>query len=312
MEVNKKELERLYKNKTNDELQELYSTGTLTKLASNILENEMLLREMKIPERVLKKEDEDISGEQKSQQATDVGWEIKTDKNETKQYSDDKTIVEQLISGEIQPHYECRRLQKKSENIKESENIWLKVSDSLAKSDFKFRVLFEPIWAHTIKGASLGIMLGILIWLGSGIFIFSAYDKRLGAVVVYSIFFYMFLGDFVPSEFKKAVGVLLFVLVTMLARNGYAFTFEDISFGFMAQLGSLFGGIIAGVFPGMIVGTLMGFYRQGGLVKSPHHISENYLQIAIKGIVIPLALFLSLVALYVTYEPILLDLIQKR
>lgn len=102
------------------------------------------------------------------------------------------------------------------------------------------------------------------------------------------------------------------MLAIVLYMQGYDFSFKDISEGLVALVGALAGGAIAGVFPGMIIGTLTGFIRQDNLIKPPSSIPENFMKIAVKGILIPLILFSGMISLYITYEPVLIEFIQNQ
>lgn len=51
MEVSKEELKKLYSGKSDEELLSLHSAGTLTDLAYDIIENELRLRDISVPER---------------------------------------------------------------------------------------------------------------------------------------------------------------------------------------------------------------------------------------------------------------------
>lgn len=303
MDVNKEELKASYQSKTVNELLELHTGGTLTKVAYDILEYEMQSRDIPLPERPVSKE-EPTDPEESTENQT---WEVKSEDGQVNEYSDEGTIVEQLLSNQIKPDDECRRILKQTSDKKDTKIVWKKVSDDLVKSNFKFRVLFEPVWAHTVKGAGVGAILGVLIWLGNGIFIFSVYSQKLGTVAVFALFFYLFSGSLVPKPLQKAFGVLLFLLIILLLKNGYSLTLRDVSDGFIAQVGALLAGAIAGVFPGMVIGSVVGLVRHNSLPTAPSATAENYTPIIFKGIIIPLIIFLTLATLYIVYAPILVE-----
>ncbi|HED34272.1 MAG TPA: hypothetical protein ENJ08_08690 [Gammaproteobacteria bacterium] len=241
-----------------------------------------------------------------------VVWEVKSVDGSVREYSDEDVIVQELISNNIKLDSECRHIDKKEKERDKNDTKWEKVSNSLLKSNLKFQILFEPVWVHTLKGAGYGILSGILLWLFSGILYYSIYEHKPGSMIVFSILFYMFLSSRLPAFIRRIIGSSLTMLAIVLYMQGYDFSFKDISEGLVALVGALAGGAIAGVFPGMIIGTLTGFIRQDNLIKPPSSIPENFMKIAVKGILIPLILFSGMISLYITYEPVLIEFIQNQ
>ncbi|HXP62825.1 MAG TPA: hypothetical protein VN829_20155, partial [Dongiaceae bacterium] len=101
-------------------------------------------------------------------------WEVKFADGSVHSLSEEKEIVGAIMADEIKPDYECRRVTGLANAAKAQEIRWKRVSESLARSSFAIRTLFQPVWAHTVRGAEIGALMGLVFWFGSGVFVLIA------------------------------------------------------------------------------------------------------------------------------------------
>ena len=265
-------------------------------------------------------------------------WEIKFTENDVRVFSEEGQIIQAVLANEIKPDYECRCVPVAADNAKAQEAKWRKVSDSLAKSSFAVRVLFQPIWAHTVYGAGIGATLGLVWWFGSGVFVFfslafaaAPFDAHkssnlfckfaaTGAVFVFwlvnSIHLLSLLA--LPKAFQKvtgnmankAFGGVVLALVLIGFRGDISGIFAGVVSGLQAAFGAFLAGALAGVFPGMIIGTSVGMWRHPNLRKSPAVQNEAMLPVLVKGLLLPALAIVLIAVLYVKYAPQLIELYE--
>lgn len=258
-------------------------------------------------------------------------------------FSEERAIIEAIMADEIKPDSECRRVTTSGQQSNQKEQKWKKVSDSLAKSSFAIRTLFQPVWAHSLRGAEIGAALGLIYWFGSGAFMFLS---RALALAPFSVnrsaagFTYFFAASLVcifwlvnfvhlfsqaalPKSFQtmtaklsnKAFGgvVMALVLVGINASKnpgGIEAIFPGLFFGLRISFGAFIAGALAGLLPGMIIGTFIGMTRKSNLPKAPS-IQEAVTPVLIKGIFLPAVLLTSLILLYFSYSSQLAGYMQQ-
>jgi transcriptional regulator with XRE-family HTH domain len=242
---------------------------------------------------------------------TGAYWEVKLDDGGHLNLEEHQ-IVEAVMTNIIKPDHECRHFSAPDENGKRRISKWKKVSVSLARSAFAIRVLFQPVWAHTVRGAEIGAAIGIIFWLACGVFFFVIQGVNLAAGVVFAVFLYGWCQVLLPKRLQtKTEGFIGKVLLAGLlalgfsaSRVGLGETLKGVFFvGFQAQIGAHLAGALAGVFPGMILGTLVGLARQGKLRRAATAQPENRMAVVVKGLIIPSVLVVCVAALYITFMP---------
>lgn len=87
----------------------------------------------------------------------------------------------------------------------------------------------------------------------------------------------------------------------MISKYGFKEVLRSTAMAFIAQLGAILAGAMLLVFPGMIVGTIVGLIRSKHIKKSPFLVPEG-LSVFIKGILIPIILFAITVLLYIKFS----------
>lgn len=243
-------------------------------------------------------------------------WEVKSEDGKVHTYTGEAEIVEAIFRRDITPDQESRHFGAPDQSGKRTETKWKRVEQSLIKSSFAVRVLFQPVWAHTIRGAGIGAALGIIFWLASGIFFFVIQGVNLAAGVVFAVFMYGWCQGLLPKRLQtKTEGFLGKVLLAALLalgflayRVGLGETLKGVFLvGLQGQLGAHLAGALAGVFPGMILGTLVGLARQGKFRRAPTAQPENRMAVVVKGLIIPSVLLVCVAALYITFMPKLVE-----
>lgn len=246
-------------------------------------------------------------------------WEVKSADGSLKRYTEVTDIIKAIMTQEITRDEECAHFGEMNQSGKRQKTKWEKVSKSLAMSSFPVRLLFEPIWAHTVRGAGLGAAVGIMFWLASGIHHSVVKEMNFNAGVVFA-FFLISLSYYTVEtiwRFKKegfltkvfyATFIVLIVIFSL--RIGFVPTLRGVFFGFILR-GVFFGfigatlysfaGALAGVFPGMILGTIVGLVREGNLCRAPTAQPESRMTLFIKGIILPSVLFICVVWTYTTF-----------
>lgn len=251
---------------------------------------------------------------------TKAYWEVQSEAGNVHTYFEKDEIIDAILKGDIMPDQECRQFGAVDQSGHRTETKWKRVSVSLVKSSFAVRVLFQPVWAHTIYGAGMGAVLGIIFWLVCGVILFIV-NRNLAAGVVYVVFLCGWCHILLPERFQKTTEglmgkVLLFALVAIgfwVYRVGLSETLEGVFlFGLSGQFGATVAGALAGVFPGMIMGTLVGMIRQNRLCHAPTAQPENRMGLMVKGLIIPLVLLVCVAVLYITFMPKLAEYVASN
>lgn len=194
-------------------------------------------------------------------------------------------------------------------NGKMTGGTWKPVSNSIVKSPIKSWTLYQPVWAHTIRGAIIGAILGMIYWFANGVYfyLFKEINVFIGSFFAFLLCCLLVLC--IPSQNIKNIllGLLLFSFAGLIF-GAIPFGFEKVFGGFTSflwELGTILGAIIVGVLsgglPGMIIGTIIGLIRKGKIPVSPLVPKEDLLKVVIRGIIIPFVLTAFLVVLFYTY-----------
>ena len=224
-------------------------------------------------------------------------WEVRRSDGSTRIYVEDTDVVAAVMAREITPDQESRHFGQEMANGTRVETKWKVVSKSLARSSFAVRQHFEPVWAHTMLGAGLGALAGMMFWFASGVYVFIFQSVNFPAGVIFGGF--LIGWCFVAAEtlwrakqktlFTRVaqVGAVLVVLYGFQA--GIARAIAEVFMGMQAVFGASVAGALAGVFPGMLVGTLVGLRRRRAITIAPTAAPENMSGVIARGLIAPLA-----------------------
>ena len=248
-------------------------------------------------------------------------WLVRSSNGAIERFESEQDVKKAILDGKIQPGMQAKKISDKSNNAESDEEGWGRVDRTLAKSAFDVRVLFQPIWAHTIRGAGVGVILGIVLWLGSWVYtMVSDLETFLSAGVV-ALFLITWAALLFPEPVRShisgngrkfvLVGMAIFAYTFFSKTGQFGPIFSELFLGFQVQFGATIGGAAAGVCPGMILGTLVGLVRKSRLTLSPHAAPEGFAPF-IKCILLPSLSFAALTYLYIEFiGPWAMDLLSE-
>jgi hypothetical protein len=241
-------------------------------------------------------------------------WEFRAvDGEPSARYESIDRLRAAIIRGEIQTQMEYRRIDSPKVSVTTDMPEWQKVATTLAKSGFTFRVLFQPVWAHTLRGAFIAALAGALLWTvlaavnitrvnetaGTVMWLFLAWSlwpivrqylqipPRIGAVLPIIALWFGF--QLVGSSLRQSTG------------GSFGALFASVALGVQAPLGAAVAGVLLFVFPGMVVGTVTGLVRRKRLAHSPF-VAPNEHRVAVrKGILYPAIAWGAVVYLYALF-----------
>ena len=98
-------------------------------------------------------------------------WQIQLSDGELVECASGYQLEEMILTGKIRPDDKARKIQD-SQGKEVKVDHWKPLSQTLAKSSFHLRVLFQPVWAHTFRGAGIGARIGVLLWLAQAVWLF--------------------------------------------------------------------------------------------------------------------------------------------
>ncbi len=156
---------------------------------------------------------------------------------------------------------------------KDKEGKWTKNDSTLsvfAKEYFHLRILYQPVWAHTMAGLKWGILLGIGLKLLDTAILLATVDPMLSILFIVAI-----AVCFIPK-----IGWIGIVAISIVMTK-----FSSSNFFLMAIAASITGALL-GCFPGMAAGGILGILRKNSLPKAKDALPEPG-TIVLKSVVLP-------------------------
>jgi hypothetical protein len=266
-------------------------------------------------------------------------WEVQLQDGEIRKAATPEELIPDILSGVITGDQPCRRTQPPRKD-KAPAAKWAQVANTIGTASFRTRLLFRPVWAHSLRGGEIGLTLGFVIWLGMNVFsslsaaaTLAGYHNpdahrasvKLAAYGVVSTFWLLqalpmvanalpfkwmqsLAGAVAPYAFKVAAGFMFLLFVQSGAPDA---VLGGLVPGFSAAFGSLVGGGLAGGPPGMVIGTVVGLIRAPDLAKAPASSREKLPALLLKGIALPLVVSAAAVTLYLKYASDLMQGVAK-
>ena len=140
-----------------------------------------------------------------------------------------------------------------------------------AKSHFKLRVLYQPVWSHAIAGLKWGAIVGVGLNL-----LFTL----IGLAHVDLAWALLFLGVILVVFIHRIRFIVVLVVVLLMHQFTEAFLF-------MTGLVAAFTGAILGCLPGMTLGGILGFSIKSSLPHAKDATPEPK-DLFVKAVLLPL------------------------
>jgi len=299
----------LWQNKSLDELQaianrtdpSIWSTETEVQAAREIImertnEKVTINKAINISQNLPtaeKREDSDVESMRKEKD-----WFIVIkDENDVKCFYNkeeiDSTLRANILSGKH------RKNNKVEIHSKTNEGKWNKTDSTLlefAKSHFKLRILYQPVWGHAISGLQWGAGVGIIL---------KFLDTFIGLAIIdptLAVLFLVAIGVcFIPRIGMIGVAIFIFFMIK--------FSNVNVNFFFMV-IGAALAGASLGCLPGMAIGGIIGLSRKQSLARAMDASAEPQ-GILLKAVLLPLIGGIALFVFYFfVFNPWLVDLLQ--
>lgn len=192
----------------------------------------------------------------------------------------------------------------------------LNVGD-IATGSFQLRSLYQPVWAHTIRGLWIGIVAGISLWLAqlAIAMFFVVNNPIIGGVIV--VFLILIFQGVLSAKLNWVVSKILWgaipgIIAILTVNFGIGAVFQNIGRGLSMQFGAILAGALFGGLLGMMIGTVVGLIRKDKIELAPDAIDEGRDPLT-KGLLIPAAVFIVLVILYVyAFVPWMLGFMERN
>jgi tetratricopeptide (TPR) repeat protein len=233
-------------------------------------------------------------------------WEAKTSEGRIG-FIKFEDFIAAVMQGKVKPDTEVRELRHNLIEARSPLPSFRKLSESLAKMSFKARLLFEPpIWTHSVKGAAIAVQIGIITWLTMQAISIAPINPVISAFILIPTIWALY--QYVPAQIKEPVHkvlskfpfLIILILIYTLRQYNFEWIFKSAMIGLQAQLGAVLAGAILFVFPGMIVGTIVGAVRKQRLPRSPYAESDKP-TVFVKGIIAPIIAFAAVIFLYIQF-----------
>lgn len=152
---------------------------------------------------------------------------------------------------------------------------------SFARGNFGLRVLYEPVWAHAMKGISWGLRVGAVVQLLFGVLALNQVNPMAAFLLA------VFGGAlFIPKAGGPVVGIAAF----WICKDGQ---FWIISMALTAMAT----GAILGCLPGMAVGGIVGIIRAGSFPQAAEGGDPS--NVAVKAVLLPMLGAIALFAFHI-------------
>lgn len=211
--------------------------------------------------------------------------EILLPPDEKEAYRDMDQLREDILSGKLKKSWQARKYKvSKDGNLPEKMPPFSNLETALT-GELSLHRLYKPIWAHTRNYLIYGVLIGIgLKFLETTLAQFAASGKLGGTWLV------VCLALIVGSRFKLA---LVIAVVAGIITRVNIFAFLGAAFG-VVLAGAIFGGPV-----GMIIGTIVGYFRAKSVVLAPDHEPEGARPFLL-GILVPAAILAIAVPFYLS------------
>lgn len=167
--------------------------------------------------------------------------------------------------------------------------------EKVSATDFSLHTLYKPVWAHTMKYMAGGAVVGIVL---------KALDTTVLLVRVNSdlgLMWLLFLASFVASNWWKWAWVVALAISVKAGTNLWS-----------AFLAVMFVGALLGAPAGMVVGTVVGHFKQNSVLAAPDSVCEGRRPYVL-GLVAPLIFLLVAVPLYALWlSPLAVEWLAKH
>jgi len=217
-------------------------------------------------------------------------FEVEFSTGTTRQFQSEEGVRDAILLGEVSRTSLIRKVGASVSDQATTVEIW-------AKSKPKLRALYAPVWALTMKGALVGlIVVGALKSLDTLIGLFAVNP---GAAIVW-----LLLGAGLISPKWK---------LQLMAGALYLSFQSGVSFSLLwgAWLGVFAFAAVFGTSAGMAVGTIIGFQRLNRLPKAPD--AREGRRPLVLGLAIPLTAFAVAATVYFqVLMPAVLKLVSRQ
>ncbi|MBI3859850.1 MAG: hypothetical protein HY296_06420 [Thaumarchaeota archaeon] len=268
-------------------------------------------------------------------------WEIQLQDGTVREVFVASELFPEILSGAISGDLPCRDFPAPSKNGTTKNKKWSNIANKIGASGYEARLLFRPVWAHSLRGLQTGAILGLVFWLVMNIFNslsagielrgltdakghdlntkFGAYAIACGYWLAQSIpmlaevvplAWIKNLGAFVAPRAFQAAAMCLFFLG--MKKLDVLAVFAGLIPGMGVAFGAMIAGGLAGGPPGMMIGTIIGWARRSRLQTAPGWPREKLYSLLLKGVLLPTSISAVAVLIYIKYSDSLIEEVTKR
>jgi len=204
--------------------------------------------------------------------------EVKLPDGDVERYEDHSVLRSEIINGTVKRDFRARVMTKSDAEEKEVE--WSTV-EKVADTSFELQSLFKPVWAHTMKGAVYGALVGIFLKALDTTVTLFAIDATVGVVwliVVGSLFAKRWWAPAIAIFIGIKLGINANLFITALA---------------VAIVGSIFGAPA-----GMLIGTIVGVFRKRK-IPIAHDAGVEGKRTYVYGLMFPTVFLATMIPVYI-------------
>lgn len=167
-------------------------------------------------------------------------------------------------------------------------------------SNNQLRGLYQPIWTQAAKYMWYGAIIGCAVKSINTMVIFFGVHARLGQLWL-AIMGLLLIGPFVPQKLKQFFYPFCLLMAAQVFQDRSFLFFKALNITFGAIFGVIVVGCLFGIPTGLIVGTLVGYFRRKINSIAPDAEPEGN-RPYIKGLLLPISFLIIAIPLYIWFN----------
>ncbi len=231
-----------------------------------------------------------------AQTASNLTIEVNRKSGETVSYQNHNDLKQAILSGELTRDLQARTITQVKGVAKPGK--WRTLEKEAGRNAVT-RYLYQPVWAHALRGLLIGWLAGFLIKGADSAITY--YMAGFLPGLLWTVFILAIAVSFIPKLYNVMYVAFVAGLIAIIAKFGNLW-FGAIAVAIVAFLG---------VAPfGMAIGTIVGYVRKKKVITAPDAVPEGPRTYWL-GIILPVIVGAGFLVLYfMVLNPLLLGLVS--